>query len=82
MVMCYNYQLKQSVDEEEEKRNIAALAQSVIGKTGVKPTVQLYMRLAFLASEVSHRGGGLTDRFFAYRQPFQWITPSRTAHPT
>ena len=33
-----------------EKSNVAALANAVIGKSGIKPTVQLYMRLAFLVS--------------------------------
>jgi len=42
--------VKQSIDEEEEKGNVAALAHSIIGKTGVKPIVQLYMWLAFLVS--------------------------------
>jgi hypothetical protein len=42
--------VKQSIDEEEEKSNLAALANSIIGRMGVKPTVQLYMWLAFLVS--------------------------------
>jgi hypothetical protein len=53
--------LKLSVDiddakeqgEQSDKVNIAALANAVIGKTGIKPTVQLYMRLAFLVRHVS-----------------------------
>ena len=45
--------LKQSVDEVGEKSNVVALANTIIGKTGIKPTVQLYMRLAFLVSYLS-----------------------------
>jgi len=53
--------LKLSVDiddakeqgEQSDKVNIAALAHAIIGKTGVKPTVQLYMQLAFLVRQIS-----------------------------
>jgi hypothetical protein len=39
--------------EQSDKVNIAALAHAIIRKTGIKPTVQLYMRLAFLVRQVS-----------------------------
>ena len=45
----------------EEKGNIAVLAHAVVGKTGVKPTLQLYIRLAFLVSQGSHCDRDVTD---------------------
>jgi hypothetical protein len=39
--------------EQNNKVNIAALTHAIIGKTGIKPMVQLYMQLAFLVRQVS-----------------------------
>ena len=48
----FRCQIKDSVDDPEMgKTNIADLAAAVVGKTGMKPTVQLYIRLAFLVSK-------------------------------
>ena len=33
------------------KDNVADLAVAMIGKTGIKPIVQLYMQLAFMVSQ-------------------------------
>jgi len=47
-----SFQIKASATvDDQDKCNIADLAVSVIGKTGFKPTVQLYMGLAFLVSD-------------------------------
>ena len=44
-------QIRDSVENPDSgKDNIADLAAAVIGRTGIKPTVQLYIRLAFLVS--------------------------------
>jgi hypothetical protein len=45
-------QVKNSV-KVPEKSNIRDLATAVIGKHNIKPTVQLYMRLAFLVRHSS-----------------------------
>ena len=48
----FRRQIKDSVDDPKMgKTNIADLAAAVVGKTGMKPTVQLYIRLAFLVSK-------------------------------
>jgi hypothetical protein len=48
----FRRQIKDSVDDPEMgKTNIADLAAAVVGKTGMKPTIQLYIRLAFLVSK-------------------------------
>lgn len=39
-------------NSDSGKENVADLAVAVIGRTGIKPTVQLYMRLAFLVSQM------------------------------
>jgi hypothetical protein len=49
---CSLIQIKDSVDNPDSgKDNVADLAVAVIGRTGIKPTVQVYMRLAFLVSQ-------------------------------
>ena len=60
-MFIYCCQLKWSVDEAAEKGNIAVLANAVIGKTGIKATVQLYIKLAFLVSQILHCGDDATD---------------------
>lgn len=45
-------QISDSVKPDSVTRNIAALANVVIGKTRVKPTLQLYIRLAFIVSHM------------------------------
>ena len=48
----FQHQIKDSVDDPEMgKTNIADLVAAVVGKTGMKPTVRLYICLAFLVSK-------------------------------